>query len=196
MTEEAPQRRGPPLLMLVPLIVTLVLVAGFAAALLANRQAKTAGVDPAALPSAFLGAEIPEIAAVALEGNPTFSSTELLADGEVKIVNFWASWCPPCRAEHPALMELADEGVKIYGVNKSDQDRNALGFLEELGNPYAAITVDRTGRQSIDWGVVALPETFVIDGAGRVVLKFPGPIHGVMDTIIRPALHEAAAASP
>ena len=151
--------------------------------------------NPGDLPSTFIGRPAPPIEAVALAGLPSFAGEDLLGDGEVKIVNFWASWCPPCRAEHPALVDLAEEGVPIYGVNNKDRGGDALGFLEELGNPYRAVTVDANGRQSIEWGVVALPETFVLDGEGRVVLKFPGPIHGVMDNVIRPALEEAEAAA-
>ena len=188
------QTGGPSKLLLVPVVVTALLVAGFGYALLSNQRAKAAGVDPSAIPSAFTGQVIPELEAIALGPHESFASADLIGDGEVKIVNFFASWCPPCRAEHPALMQLAAEGVPIYGVNKSDRMGDALAFIEEGGNPYRAITVDGNGRQAIDWGVVALPETFVIDGAGRVVLKFPGPIHGVMDSIIRPALAEAAAA--
>lgn len=187
--QDAPQRGS--LLLMIPVVITAILIAGFAVALMSNREAKNLGVDPSALPSAFLGETIPDLTAVPLGDLPSFASGDLL-DGEVKIVNFFASWCPPCRAEHPALMQLAAEGVPIYGVNKSDRAGDALGFLEELGNPYVGVTVDANGRQSLDWGVVALPETFVIDGEGRVVLKFPGPIHGVMETIIRPALAEAA----
>lgn len=148
--------------------------------------------NPDELPSPFIGRPAPALSAVQLGDYPSFDREDLL-DGEVKIVNFWASWCPPCRAEHPAMMQLAAEGVPIYGVNKSDEGGDALGFLSDLGNPYQAITVDANGRQGIDWGVVALPETFVLDGDGTVILKFPGPIHGVMDTIIRPALEKAAA---
>lgn len=187
------ERSGGSILLMVPLLVTLALVGGFGYALWSNQQAKTAGVDPSALPSTFIGTPVPPLAEAPLGDNPTFDSADLMGDGEVKIVNFWASWCPPCRAEHPALMQLAAEGVPVYGVNKSDKAGDALGFLRDLGNPYRAITVDSNGRQAIDWGVVALPETFVVDGAGNIVLKFPGPIHGVMDTIIRPALAEAAA---
>ncbi|MFQ6552795.1 DsbE family thiol:disulfide interchange protein [Aestuariibius insulae] len=146
--------------------------------------------DPDALPSALVGQGVPDIAAEALPGYETFDSAVLREDG-VKVVNFWASWCPPCRAEHPALMELAAEGVPIYGVNKSDQGGDAAGFLEELGNPYAAVTVDLRGRQSLDWGVVALPETFIVDGAGVVRFRFAGPIHGVMESTIRPELEAA-----
>ena len=191
MAEDESGGRGSVLLM-VPVVVTLALVGGFGYALWSNQQAKTAGVDPSALPSTFIGAAMPPLVAEPLGGLPSFASADLMADGEVKIVNFFASWCPPCRDEHPALVQLAAEGVPIYGVNKSDRPGDALGFLDDLGNPYRAVTVDRNGRQAIDWGVVALPETFVVDGEGRIGLTFPGPIHGVMDTIIRPALAEAA----
>ncbi|EAR52221.1 periplasmic protein thiol:disulfide oxidoreductase, DsbE subfamily protein [Oceanicola granulosus HTCC2516] len=172
-----------PLLMILP----PALFAGLAGLFLAGMFRD----DPDALPSTFIGTQAPALPAVALGTYPTFASDDL-ANGEVKMVNFFASWCPPCRAEHPALMQLAEEGVAVYGVNKSDPTDTALEFLDELGNPYRAITVDRNGRHAIDWGVVALPETFVLDGDGTVVLKFSGPIHGVMDSIIRPALAEAA----
>lgn len=148
--------------------------------------------NPDQLPSTFIDRPAPDLVASQLGDHPSFSS-EVFDDGEVKVVNFFASWCPPCRAEHPALMDLAAEGVAVYGVNKSDDTADALAFIDNLGNPYRAITVDANGRQAIDWGVVALPETFILDGEGTVILKFPGPIHGVMDTIIRPALVEAGA---
>lgn len=170
-------------LVLVPPVAFAALAGLFAAGMFRDGQGE--------LPSPFIGQPAPPIAAAALADLPTFTSGDL-ADGRVKIVNFWASWCPPCRAEHGDLMALAAEGIPVYGVNKSDQGGDALGFLEELGNPYTAIAVDPNGRQSIEWGVVALPETFVIDGDGTVILKFPGPINGVVDTIIRPALAEAA----
>lgn len=143
------------------------------------------------LPSTFVGQTAPDIQAIPLADLPSFDSMDL-ADGNVKIVNFFASWCPPCRAEHPLLLDLQAEGVLIFGVNNKDDSADALAFLDELGNPYAGITVDANGRQSIDWGVVALPETFVIDGDGTVVLKFPGPINQAVESHIRPALIEAA----
>ncbi len=148
--------------------------------------------NPGDLPSTFIGQPAPAIEPVALADIPTFDAATL-ADGNVKIVNFFASWCPPCRAEHPLLMDLAAEGIPIYGVNNKDATADALEFLAEGGNPYTGVTVDSNGRQSIDWGVVALPETFVIAGDGTVILKFPGPINGAVDRKIRPALAEAAA---
>ena len=112
--------------------------------------------------------------------------------GGVKLVNYWASWCAPCRVEHPHLEALAEEGVTIYGVNYKDQPGNALGFLEELGDPYTAIGADPNGRMALDWGLYGVPETYVIDGEGRVVLRFPGPItERVLEGQIRPAIEKA-----
>jgi cytochrome c biogenesis protein CcmG/thiol:disulfide interchange protein DsbE len=111
-------------------------------------------------------------------------------------VNYWASWCAPCRVEHPNLEALADEGLTIYGINYKDDPRNAEAFLEELGDPYAAIGSDSSGRTAIDWGLYGVPETYVIDGEGRVVLRFAGPVtQRALETRIRPAI-EAAKAPP
>ena len=149
--------------------------------------------NPDALPSAFAGKPAPTVAVAPLGDLPSFSDADL-RDGKVKIVNFWASWCAPCRAEHPNLKALQAEGVTILGVSYKDKPEAALGFLAELGNPYAAIGADASGRMGIDWGLYGVPETFVIDGKGNVVLRFPGPItERVLDSDIRKALKEAAA---
>lgn len=149
--------------------------------------------DPNALPSAFAGKQAPAVAVTPLGDNPLFSDADL-RDGTVKLVNFWASWCAPCRVEHPNLEKLRAEGVTIYGVNYKDNPAAALGFLAELGNPYAALGADESGRMSIDWGLYGVPETFVIDGAGNVVLRFPGPItERVLEGEIREAMKKAAA---
>jgi len=110
----------------------------------------------------------------------------------VTLVNYWASWCAPCRVEHPNLEELAESGITIYGVNYKDKPGNALGFLEELGNPYAAMGADAQGRMALDWGVYGVPETYVIDGDGQIVLRFAGPITDrVMEKTILPAIEKA-----
>ena len=100
------------------------------------------------------------------------------ARGEVTLVNFWASWCPPCRAEHPKLLELAEAGVPIIGINFRDRDRAAAEYLRADGNPFVAVPFDPEGRTAFDWGVTAPPETFILDGEGRVLYRFIGPLVG------------------
>ena len=148
--------------------------------------------DPDALPSAIAGHPVPALKVVPLGDLPVLSDALLSAPG-VKLVNFWASWCAPCRAEHPVLKRLAAEGVVIYGVNYKDMPDKALALLAELGSPYAAVGADDSGRTGLDWGLYGVPETFVIDGAGKVVLRYAGPITTeVMDSTIRPAIARAA----
>ncbi|MDW4548460.1 DsbE family thiol:disulfide interchange protein [Defluviimonas sp. D31] len=149
--------------------------------------------DPDALPSTLEGREAPAVVVTPLADLPVFSDADL-RDGNVKLVNFWASWCAPCRAEHPNLTKLAGEGVTIYGVNYKDRPQAALKFLADLGNPFAATGVDESGRMGIDWGLYGVPETFVIDGEGKVILRFAGPItERVLASDIRPAMEKAAA---
>lgn len=143
-----------------------------------------------ALPSTMEGREAPAVTVVALGPGPVVAEEDLRAPG-VKLVNFWASWCQPCRVEHPMLETLAGEGVAIHGINYKDKADAALGFLEEMGNPYVKIGAD-SGRMAIDWGVYGVPETFVIDGKGMVVLRWAGPITAeVLERTIRPAIAAA-----
>ncbi|MEO0730291.1 MAG: DsbE family thiol:disulfide interchange protein [Pseudomonadota bacterium] len=155
--------------------------------------------DPSRIPSALIGKPAPTRALPPLEGLtrqgqpvPSFSGTEL-ANGEPAIVNFWASWCGPCVDEHPLLIELAQKtGVPIYGVNYKDPGGNGLKFLQRLGNPYAGVGVDADGSASIDWGVYGMPETFVIDGQGRITYKHIGPItRATLESRILPAIAKA-----
>lgn len=130
--------------------------------------------DPNALPSAMIGREAPAVPQTTLPGKAQLTD-DLLRQPGVKLVNFWASWCPPCRAEHPTLMALAQD-MPVYGVNLRDDPDNALNFLAEDGDPYAAISTDPQGRGAIDWGVTAPPETFIIDAEGRVLHRHAGPL--------------------
>ncbi|PCH94627.1 MAG: DsbE family thiol:disulfide interchange protein [Rhodobacteraceae bacterium] len=146
-----------------------------------NRQ------DTDNLPSTMIGRTAPLLTTTAFGDFPQLTAADLQADG-IKLVNFWASWCTPCRAEHPNLVTLASEGIPVYGINYKDQLKNAERFLAELGNPYAKIATDN-GRTGIDWGLYGVPETFVIDGNGTVLLRHPGPItQRIMDEKIRPLL--------
>lgn len=149
--------------------------------------------DPESLPSAQIGQPAPPVALTQLGPNAPFDDEALQAPG-VKLVNYWASWCAPCRVEHPNLEILAEDGVPIYGINYKDDPAKALGFLEELGDPYVGLGADATGRIALDWGVYGVPETYVIDGEGKIVLRFAGPVtQRVLEEKIRPAIAEAAA---
>ena len=131
--------------------------------------------DPNALPSAREGQQAPPVMLSQLGAGAPFTDADLRAPG-VKLVNYWASWCAPCRVEHPVLMEIAASGVPVYGINYKDTPDNALGFLSELGDPYVALGADVTGRTGIDWGLYGVPETYVIDGEGVIRLRFAGPV--------------------
>lgn len=147
--------------------------------------------NPDGLPSTLVGRAAPPLAVAALGEAPLLTDAALRAGGPA-IVNFWASWCAPCRAEHPLLVELAGEGIPVHGVNVRDDPANALAFLAELGNPYATVGADRSGRAALAWGTYGVPETFVIDGQGRVVLRYAGPItRATVEQTIRPALAAA-----
>lgn len=130
--------------------------------------------DPDGLPSTFIGREAPNLPETPLADN-TLLTDEMLRQPGVKLVNFWASWCPPCRAEHPTLTELSAR-LPVYGVDLKDNEADALRFLAEDGNPFAAIAADPRGRTAIDWGVTAPPETFIIDGDGKILYRHAGPL--------------------
>ena len=149
--------------------------------------------DPDALPSALAGRPAPEMALTPLGEAPLLTDAALRA-GEVTLVNYWASWCAPCRAEHAFLEDLSDEGVTIHGINYKDEPDNALSFLAELGNPYDRLGADARGRTALDWGLYGVPETYVVAGDGTIVLRFAGPLTAqVVERRIRPAIAEAEA---
>lgn len=172
-----------PLLFLPPLAFA-VIAAGFYLGM--QRE------DPDALPSALQGQMAPAVTLEPLAGRQPWDEAALTQPG-VKLVNFWASWCAPCRAEHPNLELLAAEGIPIYGINYKDEPERAEAFLVELGDPFVAVGADASGRTAIDWGLYGVPETFVIDGEGRVILRFAGPItQRSLQGQIRPAIARAA----
>ena len=144
--------------------------------------------DPKQLPTALAGKDAPPVQLTPMAGFEPFTDADL-RNGEIKLVNFWASWCAPCRVEHPNLEALSKDGVTVLGVNYKDEPGNAVGFLEELGNPYARIGADRAGRMALDWGVYGVPETFVVDGEGKVIFRFAGPVtQRVIDERLAPLL--------
>ena len=157
--------------------------------------------DPSRIPSALIGRPVPATSLPAVEGltrdgMPVPGLANANFTGQVTLVNVWASWCVPCHDEAPLLMKLAeDRRIRLVGINYKDQPDNARRFIGRHGNPFAAVGADRNGRASIDWGVYGVPETFVIDRAGRIAYKLVGPIsEGNLETVLKPQLERALAA--
>ncbi|MCB1489072.1 MAG: DsbE family thiol:disulfide interchange protein [Bauldia sp.] len=188
-TEDKPiEKRRPRLLLLLPLFVFVALATIFLLRL-------ETGGDPGAIPSALIGKPAPEFDLPPLDGvaRPGLARADL--DGAVTVLNVFASWCGPCRLEHPQLLELAkDDRIRLVAINYKDQPKNAVGFLADLGNPYAAIGVDAKGRAGIDWGLYGVPETFIVGRDGTIRYKFIGPIgEEELSDVIRPEIEKALA---
>ena len=125
----------------------------------------------------LIGIKLNEIKLERFEGNQ-YLTNENLKKNNYTLINFWASWCAPCRVEHPFLMQLSKEkNLKILGVNFKDKRNNALNFLDNLGNPYQYLAKDDLGKQSIGFGIYGIPESILIDKDFIVIKKFIGPIN-------------------
>jgi len=190
MATEAASPKPRRLVVLLPLLLFLGLAALFLMQLLSGR-------DVAEIPSALIGQPAPETSLPPLEGMslPGIDSREFA--GKVTLVNVWASWCAPCREEHPMLLALAqDQRFAIAGLNYKDAPENARRFLGSLGNPYSAIGVDDSGRTAIDWGVYGVPETFLVGKDGKIAFKHVGPLsEQAIVTTLLPAIEKALAAN-
>ncbi len=161
---------GRRLLFLLPLL-TLALMAGFFA------WSLVAGRDPAAIGSVMVGKPAPALDLPALRAGEPPLTGALLRGGRPTIVNFFASWCTPCLAEHPLFMRLAQrDGATVIGVAWKNKPDEARAWLARLGDPYRQIGVDLDNRAGLDWGVSGVPETFLVDGDGVVRFHFRGPI--------------------
>jgi cytochrome c biogenesis protein CcmG/thiol:disulfide interchange protein DsbE len=176
----------------VPLIVFAAMAVLFAYAL--------SNGDPSKLPSALIDKPVPDVSFPGLKGLivdgkpvPGVSKADF-GNGQVTVVNFWASWCAPCLQEHPFLVALTKRGIRVVGVNYKDKPPGGLNFLAKHGNPYRRVGTDASGRGAIEWGVYGMPETFIVDGDGRIMLKHVGPIDAaVLNKRILPALEKAGA---
>ena len=153
---------------LLPLLAFMALVAWFALALRPSY-------NPQILPSAMIDKPAPAFDLAPLNSGPNLSLAGL--KGQVVLVNFFASWCVPCREEHPILMRLADqEHVPLYGIDYKDRPEDARRILAQLGDPYRVVGVDPDGVTGIDFGVYGVPETYVIDKTGTIRKRFVGPL--------------------
>lgn len=153
------------------------------------------GRPPDILPSVLIDKPAPTLGLAALEGSPGFTDADLRS-GHVSVVNFFASWCAPCRLEADTLAALSKKpGFSLYGVAYHDKPDDTRQFLADVGNPFSAIVADTGGLRAIDWGVTAAPETFVVDGHGVIRFKYVGQLTDqVVAQQLLPAIQAAAQA--
>tara|TARA_R110002020_G_scaffold850_6_gene4230 strand:+ start:2397 stop:3002 length:606 start_codon:yes stop_codon:yes gene_type:complete len=158
------------------------------------------GKNASEIPSVLIGAKAPALDLAPLEGlvedgEAVPALTDAAIEGKLALINVWASWCVPCRQEHPILLELArDPRVTLVGINYKDKTANALAFLDELGNPFAAVGIDPNGKAAIDWGVYGVPETYLVAPDGEILFKQIGPftVDALRDKLL-PAIEKAMA---
>lgn len=132
-------------------------------------------LDPRYVPSPLIDKPAPEFSLPVLgQAGQKVTSQEL--QGKVWMMNVWASWCAACKIEHPVLLDMANKGALLVGLNYKDTDTNARAWLNQYQNPYTTVIVDTDGRTGIDWGVYGVPETFLIDQAGNIRYKHIGPV--------------------
>ncbi len=156
------------LLFLLPVLLVAVIGLGLGYGLTRDAQE---------IPSALIDQPVPAFDLAALDGVelPGLATSDL--GGEVALVNVFASWCAPCRVEHPVLTRLAEtRDIPLYGINYKDAPADAAGWLADLGNPYRRIGVDRQGRTGIELGITGVPETFLVDAEGRIRYRHAGPV--------------------
>lgn len=162
-TEPSGRRR---IVVLLPLLG----LAGLAAAFIFGL-----GRDPNIVQSNLIGQAAPGFDLPRLQGEGRFTLDDLRAPGEPVVLNFFASWCGPCRVEHPVLSDLAQD-APVYGIAWRDDPENARRFLAQLGDPFRDIGVDRENRIGVDFGLYGVPETYVIGRDGQILLRHAGPI--------------------
>ena len=175
------------------MFLPLAFFVGLAAIFLMRLESDTA---PDVIPSVLVGKPAPDFALPALDGVgvPGLSRADL--QGHLTLVNIFASWCVPCRQEHHVLEEVArDSRIRLVAINYKDKPQNAKAFLDQMGNPYAAIGVDQSGRTFIDWGAYGVPETFLVGPDGIIAKKYIGPLTDeIVATDLKPEIDKAAKA--
>ena len=170
------------LVLLAPLGLAAAAGGGFWGLLLRMQQGS---YDPHSLPSMLVGKTLPDFSLPGQPPSAGFSRTDIIATGRPALVNFFASWCIPCIEEAPALMQLHQDGVPIWGIAYKDKPNAAAGFLAQNGDPYVRVARDEPGRVAIDFGVYGVPETYLVDRRGIVRLRWAG---GLSDDVVRGTL--------
>lgn len=166
-----------------PLIIFTFLAIGIVVSLQMEPPRAPGPLSDRAVPNFELESPVP--------GTDGFGTADF-GNGKVVVVNVFGSWCPPCELEHPQLMRLAMRGVPIYGIDYKDEDAKVQEFLTRLGNPFTAIGADPEGHTGLKWGIMGVPQTYVISGEGRIVYEWLGPIHPKdLTEIILPAIKKA-----
>lgn len=150
--------------------------------------------DPRKLPSPYIGKPAPQFELPGLK-DPSITVSTASLEGRMTLVNIWATWCVGCRAEHQYLMQLAEQGtIPIYGINWRDSRKQALSWLEQLGDPYVVSGFDADARVGIDWGAYGAPETFLVNPQGIVLYRFAGPLNqAIWEREFQPRILEDAA---
>ena len=132
--------------------------------------------NPSELPSTLLDKNVPRFETESLLKDEKFISSKEFGN-EILLVNFFATWCKPCRDEHIYIKRFSNEKeIKVIGINYKDNPKKAIQWLKELGNPYTDVAVDKSGRIAIDWGVYGIPETFIVNSKGIIKYRHVGPV--------------------
>jgi cytochrome c biogenesis protein CcmG/thiol:disulfide interchange protein DsbE len=154
--------------------------------------------DPSRIPSALIGhpapqTKLPPLEGLAVNGAQVDGLDPSAFNGNVSVVNVWASWCVPCHDEAPLLLQLAqDKRIRVLGINYKDMPDNARRFLGRYGNPFDAVGVDANGRAAIEWGVYGVPETFVVGRDGNIAYKLVGPVTPEnIDSVLKSEIEKA-----
>ncbi|QIW15124.1 thiol:disulfide interchange protein [Pasteurellaceae bacterium RH1A] len=159
--------------LLIPLGLFLVLIVAFTVQL----QRNAGGEDPKKLESALVGKIVPSFKLESVQDPAKFVDESVLKTGKPRLLNVWATWCPTCYAEHKYLTELAAQGIEIVGVDYKDDRQKAIRWLADYGDPYQAIVFDPKGSLGLDLGVYGAPETFILDGQGKIYYRHAGDVN-------------------
>ena len=154
---------------IIPVIIFLIILSIFFYLLMIER-------NPSEIPSNLLNKKVPQFETKSLLKDESFISTKEFGN-EIVLVNFFATWCKPCRDEHAFIKRFSNENkVRVIGINYKDNPKKTIDWLNNLGNPYSNVPLDKNGKIAIDWGVYGIPETFVVDSAGIIKYRHVGPI--------------------